>query len=90
VINCLNGLADRYPGVAMGGTNWSGIIADTTLHDSDNWSYKFAANKVTNKVTGNLLKPIGAGKRKCGYEACAIEGGTGGRGGVLSLCFADC
>jgi hypothetical protein len=42
------------------------------------------------QVTGNLLKPIGAGKRKCGYEACAIEGGTGGRGGLLSLCFADC
>ena len=42
MINCLNGHADRYPGVAMGSTNWSGIIADTTLHDSDNWSYKFA------------------------------------------------
>jgi hypothetical protein len=41
------------------------------------------------KGTGNLLKPIGACERKCGDEACAIEGRTGGRGGVLSLCFAD-
>ena len=40
--------------------------------------------------TGNWLKPFYVGERREWYEASTIEGGTGGRGGVLSLYFADC
>ena len=37
-----------------------------------------------------FLKPFGVGARREGYEEGTIEGGTGGRGRVLSLRFANC
>jgi hypothetical protein len=42
VIDGLTGRVGRYPSMAMGGTGWSGIIADTNPPDSDHWWYKLA------------------------------------------------
>ena len=39
VIDGLTGRRGRYPSMAMGGTGWSGIIADTNPPDSDHWWY---------------------------------------------------
>ena len=42
VIDGLTGRVGRYPSVLMGGTEWSGIIADTNPPDNDHWWYKLA------------------------------------------------
>ncbi len=42
VIDGLTGRVGRYPSMAMGGTEWSGIIADTNPPDTDHWWYKLA------------------------------------------------
>ncbi len=40
MIDGLTGRVGRYPSMAMVGTGWSGIIADTNPPDSDHWWYK--------------------------------------------------
>ena len=42
VVDGLTGRVGRYPSVAMGGTEWSGIIADTNPPDTDHWWYRLA------------------------------------------------
>ena len=42
VLDGLTGRVGRYPSVLMGGTEWSGIIADTNPPDNDHWWYKLA------------------------------------------------
>ena len=42
VLDGLTGRVGRFPSVLMGGTNWSGIIADTNPPDNDHWWYKLA------------------------------------------------
>lgn len=42
VIDGLTGRVGRFPSVLMGGTEWSGIIADTNPPDTDHWWYKLA------------------------------------------------
>jgi hypothetical protein len=50
VIDGLTGRVGRYPSMAMGGTGWSGIIADTEPPDSDHCWYKLAEFEVTEKL----------------------------------------
>lgn len=42
VLDGLTGRVGRFPSVLMGGTSWSGIIADTNPPDNDHWWYKLA------------------------------------------------
>jgi hypothetical protein len=42
VIDGLTGRVGRFPSMLMGGSDWSGIIADTNPPDSDHWWYKLA------------------------------------------------
>lgn len=42
VIDGLTGRVGRYPGSAMGGCSWSGILASTNPPDNDHWWYKMA------------------------------------------------
>lgn len=42
VVDGLTGRVGRFPSVLMGGTEWSGIIADTNPPDTDHWWYKLA------------------------------------------------
>lgn len=42
VLDGLTGRVGRYPSVLMGGSEWSGIIADTNPPDNDHWWYKLA------------------------------------------------
>ena len=42
VVDGLTGRVGRYPSVLMGGTSWSGIIADTNPPDNDHWWYRLA------------------------------------------------
>lgn len=42
VVEGLTARVGRFPSAAMGGTSWSGIIADTNPPDSDHWWFKLA------------------------------------------------
>ena len=42
VIDGLTGRVGRFPGSAMGGCSWSGIICSTNPPDNDHWWYKLA------------------------------------------------
>jgi len=42
VVDGLTGRGGRYPSMLMGGSSWSGIIADTNPPDNDHWWYKLA------------------------------------------------
>jgi hypothetical protein len=42
VVDGLTGRVGRYPSMMMGGSNWSGIIADTNPPDNDHWWYNLA------------------------------------------------
>jgi len=48
VVDGLTGRVGRYPSVAMGGTEWSGIIADTNPPDTDHWWYRLAEEERPN------------------------------------------
>ena len=50
----------------------------------------FRGDDVGSAGDRQFLKPFGVGARREGYEEGTIEGGTGGRGRVLSLRFANC
>lgn len=45
VVDGLTGRVGRYPSMLMGGSSWSGIIADTNPPDNDHWWYKLAEEK---------------------------------------------
>ena len=42
ILDLLTTRVDRYPAKISGGTNWSGIIADTNPPDDSHWWYKMA------------------------------------------------
>lgn len=42
VLDMLTGRINRYPPLALGGFNWSGIIMDTNAPDDDHWYYRMA------------------------------------------------
>mgnify|MGYP001593502366 CR=1 FL=1 len=42
VLDMATGRVGRYPGKAMGGASWSGVIMDTNSPDDDHWYYKLA------------------------------------------------
>jgi len=42
ILDMGTGRVGRYPSLAQGGSNWSGIIMDTNSPDDDHWYYKMA------------------------------------------------
>lgn len=42
IVDALTGRLGRYPGPALGGASWKGLMMDTNAPDTDHWWYKFA------------------------------------------------
>jgi len=42
IMDMATGRVGRYPSLANGGSNWSGVIMDTNSPDDDHWYYKLA------------------------------------------------